>query len=161
LSGAAGVVLRSPAAADADAMLALVEICSETYRDWAPDGWEPPPRGSAHWVRELAAGGAWTRVAVDPDRRIVGLVSWSLDLGEGYVGALFVEPRRWRTGIGARLLDAAEAAMRAAGCARAQLTTLEGAPAEAFYRARGWSHDGREGFHSLFGLPFVGYAREL
>ena len=38
---------------------------------------------------------------------------------------------------------------------------LEGAPAETFYRSRGWSLDGRREWHPWAGLQMIGYARDL
>jgi len=55
----------------------------------------------------------------------------------------------------------AEAAMLERGCAREQLWTPEGAPAERFYAARGWERDGRRAWHPWVGLTVVGYARDL
>ena len=63
--------------------------------------------------------------------------------GLGHVSAVFVDPDHWRRGIARRMLDAAEAAMLAAGHDRAQLWTLEGSPAEQLYTALGWRRDGR------------------
>ena len=165
------VELRPTQDGDVPAMLALVAACDETYRAWAPAGWEPPPPEAARWVSELGAPDRWTRVAVEPDGRVVGFVSWGTARDEGpleqplvgvaHVGALFVHPDRWRRGIGERLLGAAVEAMRAAGYAHAQLNTPDGSPAERFYRALGWERDGRDGFHRVVGLMTVGYAREL
>lgn len=163
------VALRGVGPADVEAMLAIVAACNESYRAVAPDGWEPPPPSSARWVRELGTPDRWTRVAVaSGDERVVGFVSWApardderLVSGLAHVGALFVHPDRWRGGIGRRLLDAALEAMRAAGYARAGLNTVEGTPAERFYRAQGWKRDGRRRFHGVVGLMTVGYARAL
>jgi GNAT superfamily N-acetyltransferase len=164
------VRLRPPEPGDVDAMLALVAACDESWRAWAPDGWEPPDPASARWVLELGAADRWTRVAVEPDERLVGLVSWNAARegpqwsrvpGVAHVGALFVHPSRWRRGIARLLLDAALAAMRADGFERARLNTPVGAPAERFYAALGWERDGPEHWHEVVRLPSVGYAIEL
>jgi GNAT superfamily N-acetyltransferase len=164
------VQLRPPEPGDVETMLGIVAACDETWRDWTPDGWEPPAAGSARWVTELGAPGRWTRLAVEPDGRVVGLVSWgparagvgwALVPGTAHVGALFVHPDRWRQGIAARLLDAALDAMRREGYVRARLNTPEGAPAERFYAARGWHRDGGVEWHDVVQLPSVGYAIEL
>jgi GNAT superfamily N-acetyltransferase len=166
----APVTLRPPAAVDVDALLALVYACDLSYRDIAPDGWEPPPAGSARWVSQLGRRGEWARVAVGEREAVVGFVTWEpAGTGPGraplpgmaHLGALFVDPGHWRRGIGARLLEAALDAMRDARYARARLMTVEGAPAEAFYRAQGWRRDGRRSFHQLLGLTVVGYGRKL
>jgi GNAT superfamily N-acetyltransferase len=172
VSGTAAVELRPPAPADVDAMLTVVAACDETWREWTPDGWEPPAAGSARWVRELGHPERWTRLAVEPEPggRVVGLVSWGparmgpewrVVPGTAHLGALFVHPERWREGIAARLLEDSVAAMRAAGYRRARLSTPEGAPAERFYRAHGWSRTGAPRWHSVLALWSVDYAREL
>jgi GNAT superfamily N-acetyltransferase len=158
------VRLRTAEAADVDAMLAIVEAGDLSHRDWAPAGWRPPPPGSARWVKEFAAPERWTAVAVDGEQ-VCGFVSWDPardSAGTAHVGALFVHPDAWRRGIATTLLDAAVDAMRSRGLERARLNTLEGSPAESFYRARGWERDGRrDAFHLLMRLPAVGYARTL
>jgi GNAT superfamily N-acetyltransferase len=166
------VRLRAPAAADVDALLALVAACDETWREWTPPEWEPPDPGSAHWVSELGAPDRWTRLAVEGESegRIVGLVSfgparegpdWRVVPETASVGALFVHPDRWRQGIAAQLLEAALAAMREQGYGWARLSTPEGAPAERFYRAQGWERTGEGRWHALLGLTSVDYARRL
>jgi GNAT superfamily N-acetyltransferase len=171
VSGAGELELRPPRPADVDGMLALVAACDESWREWAPDGWEPPPPGSARWVSELGAPDRWTRVSVEPSGRIVGIVSWNVAReglpyerpipGVAHLGALFVHPDRWREGIAGRLLDAALDAMREQGYVRVRLNTPEGAPAEALYRARGWQREGEASFHQVVRLPSVRYVREL
>jgi GNAT superfamily N-acetyltransferase len=170
VSAPPGVELRPPEPGDVEAMLALVAACDESWRAWTPEGWEPPEPGSARWVAELGAPDRWTRVATEPDGRIVGLISWG-PAREGpqwrtvpetaHLGALFVHPDRWRRGIARRLHDAAVAAMRREGYRRALLNTPEGAPAERFYAARGWARDGRARWHEVVRLPSVGYSIDL
>ena len=74
---------------------------------------------------------------------------------------VLVHPSRWRRGIAGSMMDRAEAEMLARGYEREQLWTPEGAPAEAFYRSRGWTLDGRREWHPWAGLQMVGYARAL
>jgi GNAT superfamily N-acetyltransferase len=170
VSRAAGLELRPPAPGDTGAMLDLVAACDETWREWTPRDWEPPPPASARWVTELGAPDRWTRLAVEPDGALAGFVSWgparegedwALVPGMAHLGALFVHPRAWRRGIASQLLDAALASMRQAGFARARLNTPVGAPAERFYAARGWQRAGGERWHETVGLPSVGYALDL
>jgi GNAT superfamily N-acetyltransferase len=170
VSAAAAVDLRSPEPGDTDAMLDLVAACDETWREWTPPYWEPPPRESARWVTEIGATDRWTRVAVEPDGVLAGFVSWgparegagwALVPGVAHLGALFVHPRAWRRGIASRLLDAAVTSMRQAGYTRARLNTPVRAPAERFYAAKGWRRDGGERWHATVGLPSVGYALDL
>ena len=161
------VALRPSTPEDVPAMLALVVACDETYRDWAPAGWEPPDPGSMRWVGQLEAPDRWTRVAVDGGS-VVGLVSWGparddleVVAGTAHVGALFVHPEQWRRGIGGRLLDAALGAMREHGYVCARLHTPAGAPAEAFYAARGWTRGDAVRWHTVVQLDSVEYTIAL
>jgi GNAT superfamily N-acetyltransferase len=171
VSGPAGVELRAPEAGDFDAMLELVAACDETWREWTPEDWEPPDPASARWVRQLGASDRWTRVAIEPSGRVVGLVSWGpARTGPewrtiprmAHLGALFVHPDCWRRGVASRLLHAAVAAMRAEGFTRARLNTPEGAPAEGFYAAHGWTRtEGSSHWHTVVRLQSVEYTIEL
>ncbi len=61
----------------------------------------------------------------------------------GLVWALFVDPAHEGRGHGRALLDAALAALKAAGIVQAHLTTGAGTRAERFYRRHGWQETGR------------------
>jgi GNAT superfamily N-acetyltransferase len=170
VSAAAGVSLREPVTGDLDAMLELVAACDETWREWTPDGWEPPAPESARWVSQLGAADRWTRLATEPDGRVVGLVSWGPARGgpewrtvpgTAHLSALFVHPDRWRRGVASSLLAAALEAMRAEGFVRARLNTPEGAPAERFYAAHGWQRGGGPRWHAVVQLQSVEYTIEL
>jgi ribosomal protein S18 acetylase RimI-like enzyme len=66
---------------------------------------------------------------------VVGFAHWEGD----FVHALHVHSSAARTGVGAALMDAAEAAVAAAGCASARLETdTFNARSQAFYAARGY-----------------------
>lgn len=170
MSADAGLQLRPPAAADLEPMMELVAACDETWRDWTPAEWSPPAPESARWVSQLGAADRWTRVAIEPDGRLVGLVSWGPARigpewravpGLAHLGALFVHPDRWRRGVASRLLAAAVAAMREQGFARARLNTPEGAPAERFYAAHGWTRGEVSRWHQVVQLQSVEYTIEL
>jgi GNAT superfamily N-acetyltransferase len=170
VSGPASVVLREPVPGDLDAMLALVAACDETWREWTPADWEPPSPESARWVSQLGAADRWTRLAVEPDGRLAGLVSWGAARGgpewrtvpgTAHLSALFVHPDRWRRGVASLLLRAAMAAMREDGFVRARLNTPEGAPAERFYAAHGWRRSEGSRWHAVVQLQSVEYTIEL
>ncbi len=61
----------------------------------------------------------------------------------GLIWALFVDPAHEGQGHGRALLDAALAALTAAGIVQAHLTTGAGTRAERFYRRHGWRETGR------------------
>ena len=88
----------------------------------------PPSRGLV-----LESGGA-----------VVGCVAATVDEeGEGEVVGLYVDPSRWREGLGARLLDAVLADLREAGATSARLWVLvHNTRARGMYERRGWQADG-------------------
>jgi GNAT superfamily N-acetyltransferase len=66
---------------------------------------------------------------------VVGFVDWEGD----FVNALHVGRAHARTGVGAALMDLAEAEIAKAGHGRARLETdTFNAPSQAFYAARGY-----------------------
>ena len=74
-------------------------------------------------------------LVAERDGAVVGLVHWEGD----HVTALHVHSRAARTGAGRALMDAAEAAIAAAGHASARLETdTFNARSRAFYAARGY-----------------------
>ena len=71
---------------------------------------------------------------------VVGLVHWQDD----FVHALHVRSRHARRGVGARLMDEAEAEIARAGFASARLETdTFNTASQAFYAARGYREAGR------------------
>ena len=79
-------------------------------------------RGPRFWVAEL-------------DDQVVGFVDWEAD----FVNALHVRPSHARMGIGARLMDKAEAEIAVAGYSTARLETdTFNTRSRAFYLARGY-----------------------
>ncbi len=148
---------------DMPALTELSRVCDETYLEWAPRGWIvpiAPPR----WADRYLAQDAWAQVGIDEGGNLVASVAFRAAdglPGVAHVGLVIVHPSRWRQGIAGRMLDRAEAEMVARGYVREQLWTPLGAPAEAFYGARGWTRDGRREWHPWAGLEMVGYARDL
>ncbi len=87
----------------------------------------------------------WHLVLGEQGGRVVGFITFVVERGSrtGHVGALFVSPDRFSSGIGTALLDAAAAALADRGCRDAILWTLEDdAKLIAFYQKRGWEPDG-------------------
>ena len=188
----ADLELRVPAPGDERAIAGLVGACDETYRAWAPAGWEPPPPGREldRWRGRITDGSWWTRVAVEPAGRVVGLVCFTQAVVQpappqqanlpvpaarsvkvlpaldpipqrAHVSAVFTHPDRWREGIAAAMLASAEDAMRAEGYREVQLWTPRDAPARGFYEAGGWRHDGREQWLEDLDLAIVAYVKPL
>ena len=62
---------------------------------------------------------------------------------EGELYAIYVDPRRWRAGLGSKLLAAAERMLADGGFEQAILWVLEGnARGRSFYETQGWRPDG-------------------
>ena len=172
----ADLALRVPVPGDERAIAELVAACDETYRAWTPPGWEPPPPGREldRWRGRITDGSWWTRIAVEPGGRAVGLVCFTQALAwadgdpagqpiwqRAHVSAVFTHPERWREGIAAGMLAVAEDGMRAQGFREVQLWTPREAPARQFYEAAGWRHDGREQWLAELQLPIVAYVKAL
>jgi GNAT superfamily N-acetyltransferase len=155
------VNVRALTGADMDALTDLARDCDETYLEWTPKGWTIPiaPRG---WADRYLEADAFIEGAFDPE--LIATVAFRpSELGPdvAHLGLVFVHPSRWRQGLAGTMLDRAEAEMLARGYTREMLWTPDGAPAEHFYRARGWERDGRTEWHPWVGLQMVGYARDL
>jgi GNAT superfamily N-acetyltransferase len=150
-------------ARDMPALTELARVCDETYLEWTPAGWTVPV-APPHWADRYLAPDAWARVATDAAGELLATVAFrraDVDASVAHLGLVFVHPSRWRQGVASAMLSLAEAEMVARGYVREQLWTPAGAPAEQFYRARGWERDGRREWHPWVGLEMVGYSREL
>ena len=128
-------MLRMARADDAPALRAILYDTFEST--WKP---ELTPEAVKAFLREDRPGayvstrGQLFWVA-ERDREIAGFVDWDGD----FVNALHVLARHARTGIGARLMDLAEAEIANAGFAAARLETdTFNLRSQAFYRARGY-----------------------
>ena len=156
-----------------DEIVALVLRCDETWRPWAPLGWNPPPaaRERASWRERLEGDRHWVRGALDDDGRLIGIAAWRLarergrggpEIPEvGQLGMLFVDPSAWGRGVGRDLLGASEEAMREAGCNRGLLNVAERNPARAFYERHGWTAAGPPEYSPGLDLPLVSYKKRL
>ena len=93
----------------------------------------------AHHVDDIGRG--WLIEDDDGVLRAFAIAHREPD-GRGSIWALFVEPGFEGRGWGRRLMDEAEAWLRAAGLTPAWLCTEPGTRAESFYTARGWRPGG-------------------
>jgi GNAT superfamily N-acetyltransferase len=149
-----GVTIRPATAADAPAVLDLLAQGFETYRTFAPEGWEPPvpDDGSAlALARHLARPDVWYVVAED-DRGHAGQCGTAPGherrnmQGPGIPGLahfwqLFVREDHWGSGLADELHARSVDAMRERGYQRARLLTPAGqARSRRFYEKRGWQH---------------------
>ena len=108
-------------------------------------------------------------VAAD-DGEIVGFASCGAARGDhaldgaGELEAIYLHPSRWSSGIGTRLLEAAERNLTDAGYPKAMLWVLTAnEQARRFYESRGWTFDGTEKMYHRDGhdIPEVRYVRAL
>ncbi|THD81922.1 MAG: GNAT family N-acetyltransferase [Phenylobacterium sp.] len=129
------IVLRRARAEDAAALRVILHDTFEST--WRPaitaeaaEAFRREDRPSVY----VGARGLAFQVA-ERDGAVVGFVDWEGD----FVNALHVLAAHARTGVGARLMDKAEAEIARAGFAQARLETdTFNARSRAFYRARGY-----------------------
>jgi GNAT superfamily N-acetyltransferase len=131
----ATLLISRAQAADADA-------CRAILRDTFESTWRPqitPAAAQAFLDEDRPAAYVAERGLefwlARRNGEVVGLVDWDGD----FVNALHVRQAHARTGVGARLMDHAEAQMAAAGFATARLETdTFNLRSQAFYAARGY-----------------------
>jgi len=110
-----------------------------------------PARAEAFWRLlgpDVASGARALLVAEEVSGRLLGTVQLALEQPENQphradLCKMLVDPAARRRGIGAALMQAAEAAARQAGKSLLVLDTAEGSDAERLYRRLGWQPVGR------------------
>ena len=159
---------------DAIALAGTTRLGFESYRAWAPEGWQPPPRAlEIRSIRErLRATTTWCVMALDPSGEQAGHVGITHAAerdrphvripGRAHLWMLFVRPPWWGSGLATRLhrLSLEEAARQ--GYESMRLYTPFGAArARAFYEREGWSPERGAFAEPLLGLDLVEYRRAL
>lgn len=156
---------------DAEGIAALhVRAFEAAYRGTFPDVADRAPALEArsdHWHQLLSGGGekAYTLVA-EQRGRPVGFCSLAMpardaDVGEptAEIAAFYVDPSRWRSGVGSALLEGALRELREVHEDPWRHVTLwvlaENTAARTFYARAGFEHDGVEGTDALTGRPKV------
>lgn len=136
----AKVLVRRARAADAEALKAILYDTFEST--WRPN---ITPAAALAFVSEarpaayVAERGLQFRVA-ERDGEVVGLADWEDD----FLNALHVRSDHARTGVGALLLDLAEAEIAGSGFAAIRLETdTFNTASRAFYAARGYQEADR------------------
>ncbi|MGH9008153.1 MAG: GNAT family N-acetyltransferase [Acidimicrobiales bacterium] len=147
--------IRTAPAGDAPGIATVqVETWRVAYRGQVPDAHLDAlsiDDRTGRWRHILADSEPPSRVAIvaDDGHAVVGFAH----IGEcrdadaapevGELNALYVLPGHWDTGVGRRLIEAAEARLAAAGFASATLWVLDSnARGRRFYEAAGWAPDG-------------------
>jgi ribosomal protein S18 acetylase RimI-like enzyme len=129
------ITVRPSRPADAAALIAILYDTFEST--WAP---QVTPAAAARFRAEQRPRAFVTErghefLVAERAGAVVGLVHWEGD----FVTALHVHSTTARTGVGGALMDAAEAAIAAAGHPTARLETdTFNARSRAFYAARGY-----------------------
>jgi GNAT superfamily N-acetyltransferase len=157
------LTFREGTVADAATMAATVGMGFNTYRAFAPAGWEPPAfAAEAAAIRSRMAGhDAWAFMAFDGDEP-AGHVALLADPTPGtvYLWQLFLQPPHWGTGLADRLHEAFLIEARARGYARGRLKTpLAQARARRFYERNGWETDGLATLDDTLRLELLVYTR--
>jgi RimJ/RimL family protein N-acetyltransferase len=165
--------LRVVTPSDAEAIAETTRQGFESFRDWAPPSYDPPPAArEAVWIREgLERPDVWGLIGFDA-REVAGhvLIAQARDREEPradipglcHLWQLFVRAPWWGAGLATELNRRAveEAARR--GYERMRLFTPAGnARARGFYAREGWATDGIERPEPMLGIALVEYRRTL
>jgi GNAT superfamily N-acetyltransferase len=161
---ATGLTFHEATAADAPEMAETVGIGFDTYRAFAPPGWEPPPVAvEVAAIRSHMLGhDAWALLARDVDAP-AGHVALLADPAPGtvYLWQLFIRPQHWGTGLADQLHEGFLQASRTRGYRRARLRTpFDQGRSRRFYERSGWRTDGVAGFEDKLGLDLLVYTRQ-
>jgi putative acetyltransferase len=160
------LVFRPAALADAPALADVVQEGFESYREWAPRGWDPPaPPLHLSGIRDrLPEEGSFCLLAEDK-RATAGVVAYAPareEPGIAHIWMLFLPRARWGTGLATALLARAVAAATGEGYAGMRLHTPAGhARARAFYEREGWSTAHPPFYEPMLGLDLVTYRLAL
>ena len=163
------MTLRPAKPEEVEALLAITREGFETYREFAPDRWEPPEM-KAQEVVAIEDVAIWL-VADGDDGEPVGHVviipaSRSRvpvdDPKLAHFMQLFVRRTHWGTGIAKELHDAAMAEAARRGFEHARLVTpAQQARARRFYEREGWAVHGAPFHEPALALELVEYRRAL
>jgi GNAT superfamily N-acetyltransferase len=166
------LAFRHATADDAADLAAVLIEGFDTYRAFAPEGWEPP---AAEPVAEMLASRlgkptVWC-VLAEEGGRIAGYVSLlpAADARQpvgnprlAHLWNLFVRSPWWGTGLAARLhREACEAAARRGFTAMRLFTPAEQSRARRFYEREHWTHVDGPYVDEELGLSVVEYRRAL
>jgi GNAT superfamily N-acetyltransferase len=132
--------IRAAQSADVEALAALINIAFRVELPFI-EGDRINPDG----VREYMKKGKF--LLAEDSAGLAGCVYVELRGDRGYLGLLGVEPRRQGTGLGRKLMAAAEDFFRDAGCVAADLRIVSArTPLPAFYRHLGYVETGTAPF---------------
>jgi GNAT superfamily N-acetyltransferase len=135
-SGMTGISIRQAQGADADALARLINAAFRVEQPFI-EGDRINPGG----VRTYMQKGKF--LLAEDAAGLAGCVYVELRGDRGYLGLLGVDPSRQGTGLGRRLMDAAENYFREKGCVAVDLRIVSArTPLPAFYRHLGYVQTG-------------------
>jgi GNAT superfamily N-acetyltransferase len=151
--------------ADAETLVRTSRLGQETWRAFAPAGWEPRPHDDrlafTREVLEHPGGVALVgHVAGEPAGHFAMVPGYWDEPRAAILVALFIRPAFWGTGLADHLHGAFVAAATSRGYPWAWLSTPAGhARARRFYERRGWRADTLVESHDA--MPWAIYGRAL
>jgi GNAT superfamily N-acetyltransferase len=162
------MLIRTAVPGDAEAILTTTAEAFAGYRSFAP-GWSPPEPESAESLAERLAGPAlfWV-VAETEEGALAGHAAMLPSPASrvpgppelAHLGALFVRPPHWGTGVAVALHDRLLTHATARGFSELRLFTPAGhARARRFYEREGWRAAGPPAQSAELGLLLVEYRR--
>jgi ribosomal protein S18 acetylase RimI-like enzyme len=126
--------------ADVDALVHLINTAFRVEQPYIQGD-----RIDAAGVRSYMAKGKF--LVAEAPTGLAGCVYVELRGARGYLGLLGVDPPRQGTGLGRKLMDAAEEFFRQAGCVAVDLRVISArTPLPAFYRSLGYLETGTAPF---------------
>ena len=164
--------LRPAVPRDTEPIATVLTEGFESYRSFAPPGWEPPdPQAELKRLRAfLGNGEVWCLVAEDGGE-IAGHVAImpsrihshpSDNDAMAHFWQLFVRPPWWGTGLATELHTRAIQEATARGFSSMRLfTPAAAARARRFYEREGWTAAGDPSADLDLGIPIVEYRRAI
>jgi GNAT superfamily N-acetyltransferase len=160
------MTVRPATLSDAPELAATVGEGFESYREWAPAGWDPPSAPmQLSGIRDRLPADGCVCLLAETDGEHAGHVAYipaREEPGTAHIWMLFVRRVWWGTGLAADLLARAVAAATTEGYAGMRLhTPADHMRARAFYEREGWTAADPPFYEPMLGLALVTYRRRL
>ena len=134
------VYIRSALPADVDSLVRLINAAFRVEQPFIEGD-----RVDAAGVRSYVAKGRF--LVAEDSTGLAACVYVQIDSDGGYLGLLGVDPSRQGTGLGRKMMDAAEGYFREAGCKTVNLRVISArTPLPSFYRHLGYYETGTAPF---------------
>jgi GNAT superfamily N-acetyltransferase len=160
------MMIRPATLSDAPELAVTVGEGFESYREWAPAGWEPPsPPMQLSGIRARLPEDGCVCLLAEVDGAKAGHVAYipaREETGVAHIWMLFVRRAWWGSGLATDLLTRAVASATHEGYAGMRLhTPAEHARARAFYEREGWTAPDPSFYEPMLGLTLVTYRLRL